>query len=57
MRRAIQDMIEDPLATALLDGHVSADQTVTITRVGDKLRLTSAPMKLVETIEEASAVE
>ena len=57
MRRAIQDLIEDPMATALLDGNISTDQNVTITRVGDKLKLSSVPMKFDEIIEAASPSE
>ncbi|MEO7617246.1 MAG: hypothetical protein ABIS59_00215 [Candidatus Saccharibacteria bacterium] len=57
MRRAIQDLIEDPLATALLDGNISADHNVTITRDGDKLKLSSVPMRFDEIIETASSAE
>lgn len=57
MRRAIQDLIEDPLATALLDGNVAADHNVTITRVGDKLKLSSVPMNFEEIVEAANHSE
>jgi ATP-dependent Clp protease ATP-binding subunit ClpA len=39
MRRAIQDLLEDPLATGLLDGKFTTGDTVTVTRRGDSLNL------------------
>ncbi len=39
MRRAIQDYVEDPLATGLLDGKFQGGDTITITRRGDLLQL------------------
>jgi ATP-dependent Clp protease ATP-binding subunit ClpC len=41
MRRAIQDLVEDPLATGLLDGKFRHGDTVTISRRGDQLVLTT----------------
>ncbi|HVQ44660.1 MAG TPA: ATP-dependent Clp protease ATP-binding subunit [Candidatus Saccharimonadia bacterium] len=41
MRRAIQDLLEDPLATGLLDGRFEAGDTITATRRGDQIHLTS----------------
>jgi len=43
MRRAIQDLVEDPLATGLLDSRFQAGDTVTVTRRGDELALAAAP--------------
>ena len=40
MRRAIQDLIEDPLATGILDGKFTAGDMITVTRRGDLLHLT-----------------
>ncbi len=42
LRRTIADLIEDPLATGLLDGSWKAGQTVTVTRRGDELSLSSS---------------
>jgi ATP-dependent Clp protease ATP-binding subunit ClpC len=42
MRRAIQDLLEDPLATGLLDGRFKAGDTITATRHGGDLTLTAA---------------
>jgi ATP-dependent Clp protease ATP-binding subunit ClpC len=39
MRRAIQDLVEDPLATGLLDGRFQSGDSVTITRRADELHL------------------
>ena len=39
MRRAIQDYVEDPLASALLRGEFKAGDVVTVSRRGDKLEL------------------
>jgi len=41
MRRAIQDLVEDPLATGLLDHSVSGGDIVTVTRRGANLALTT----------------
>jgi ATP-dependent Clp protease ATP-binding subunit ClpC len=41
MRRAIQDLLEDPLATGLLDGRFHEGDTITATRRGDQLALTA----------------
>jgi ATP-dependent Clp protease ATP-binding subunit ClpC len=41
MRRAIQDLLEDPLATGLLDGRFQPGHTVSVTRRGDVLQLTA----------------
>ncbi|MDF2461632.1 MAG: negative regulator of tic competence clpC/mecB [Candidatus Saccharibacteria bacterium] len=48
MRRAIQDLLEDPLATGILDGRIHPGDTVSVTRKGDALHLAS---------ERASAAE
>jgi ATP-dependent Clp protease ATP-binding subunit ClpC len=39
MRRAIQDLLEDPLATGILDGQVKPGDLVSVTRKGDALQL------------------
>ncbi|HBG81865.1 TPA: hypothetical protein DDW69_03410 [candidate division CPR2 bacterium] len=39
LRRAIQDLIEDPLASAVLKGEVKEGSAVAITRDGDELRI------------------
>ena len=43
MRRAIQDLLEDPLATGLLDGHFQPGSAITATRRGDAIHLTATP--------------
>ncbi|GAC1372787.1 MAG: ATP-dependent Clp protease ATP-binding subunit [Candidatus Saccharimonadales bacterium] len=45
MRRAIQDLLEDPLATGLLDGRFGAGNTITATRRGDQIHLTASGTK------------
>ncbi|HZU06220.1 MAG TPA: ATP-dependent Clp protease ATP-binding subunit [Chloroflexota bacterium] len=49
MRRAIQNLIEDPLAEALLEGRFKSGDTVLIDRQGDDLVMTLATEALVET--------
>ena len=51
MRRAIQDLLEDPLATGLLDGHIHAGDTVTVTRHGDELALATSRSPLTGDVE------
>ncbi len=46
MRRAIQDYIEDPLATGLLSGEFGEGSVITITAKGDALVLTAAKAKI-----------
>jgi ATP-dependent Clp protease ATP-binding subunit ClpC len=50
MRRAIQDLLEDPLATGILDGQVKPGDLVSVTRKGDALQLVperaSAPVDI-----------
>ncbi len=41
MRRAIQDLIEDPLASALLRGQFKPGSVISVTRKGDQLELSS----------------
>lgn len=45
MRRAIQDLLEDPLASGLLDGHFEAGDTITAIRRGDQLHLSAEKLK------------
>jgi ATP-dependent Clp protease ATP-binding subunit ClpC len=49
MRRAIQNLVEDPLAEALLEGRFKSGDTVLIDRHGDELVMTLATEALVET--------
>jgi ATP-dependent Clp protease ATP-binding subunit ClpC len=42
MRRAIQDLLEDPLATGLLDERFHSGDTITATRRGDQIHLAAA---------------
>ncbi|HEY2004431.1 MAG TPA: ATP-dependent Clp protease ATP-binding subunit [Candidatus Saccharimonadia bacterium] len=46
MRRAIQDLLEDPLATGLLDGKINTGDTITVTRRGDELQLAASRIAL-----------
>jgi len=41
MRRAVQDLLEDPLATGLLDGRFNPGDIITATRRGDAMHLTA----------------
>ncbi|MBW4061593.1 ATP-dependent Clp protease ATP-binding subunit [Candidatus Saccharibacteria bacterium] len=57
MRRAVQDLIEDPLAMGLLDGRFTEGDNINLTRRGDELVLTAgkrtkALADEVETITE-----
>lgn len=54
MRRAIQDLLEDPLATGLLDGRFNEGDTVTATRRGDQIHLSAErpAAKIITSIEE-----
>ncbi len=49
MRRAIQDLIEDPLATSLLRGDFKHGSVIAVTRKGDKLELASTSKKPLKT--------
>ncbi|MBX5489596.1 MAG: ATP-dependent Clp protease ATP-binding subunit [Chloroflexi bacterium] len=51
MRRAIQNLVEDPLAEMLLQGKIKSGDTVKIDRVGDELTMTpvTEEQALVET--------
>jgi ATP-dependent Clp protease ATP-binding subunit ClpC len=40
MRRAIQNLVEDPLAEMLLQGKIKSGDTVLIDRAGDELTMT-----------------
>lgn len=42
MRRAIQDLIEDPLASAILRGEFKPGSVISVTRKGDQLDLTAS---------------
>jgi ATP-dependent Clp protease ATP-binding subunit ClpC len=53
MRRTIQDLLEDPLATGMLDGQFNPGDIVTATRRGDALHL-SAARRAAETEQPAS---
>jgi ATP-dependent Clp protease ATP-binding subunit ClpA len=58
MRRAIQDLLEDPLATGILDGRFNPGDTVSATRRGDALQLAVIQSTSLEsTVEEASISE
>src|SRR5262249_1894827 len=48
MRRAIQNLIEDPLAEALLEGRFKTGDTVLIDRQGDDLVMTPMEPAVVE---------
>ena len=51
MRRTIQDLLEDPLATGLLDGHIRTGDTITVTRRGDELQLAASRSPLAPSVE------
>src|SRR6185437_14492487 len=51
MRRTIQDLLEDPLATGLLDGHIRTGDTITVTRRGDELQLAASRSSLAPNLE------
>ena len=51
MRRAIQNLIEDPLAEALLEGRFKSGDSVLIDRQGDDLAMTP---KVEEALVETS---
>ena len=53
MRRTIQDLVEDPLATGMLDGRFVSGSNVTVTRRGDELHLSTE----TATTEEPAAEE
>ncbi len=58
MRRAVQDLIEDPLATGLLDGRIADGDIVSVGRKGDELQLASKhpePKSLIDEAETAAA--
>jgi ATP-dependent Clp protease ATP-binding subunit ClpC len=56
MRRTIQDLLEDPLATGLLDGKFREGDTITVTRRGDVLHLTAEHTSALEAeVDEAGA--
>jgi ATP-dependent Clp protease ATP-binding subunit ClpC len=63
MRRTIQDLIEDPLATGLLDGRFQEGDTITVTRRGAELALSTtarsaAPVEsLVDEAETEAPVQ
>ena len=57
MRRAIQDYLEDPLATALLDGQIQDGSTVTATRKGDAIVISPARPPKAKPAESDSASE
>jgi len=51
MRRAIQDLLEDPLAVGILDGQFSEGATITVTRRSDQLHLAAAKRTTAKTEE------
>ncbi len=53
MRRALQDLVEDPLATGLLDGQFKEGAIVTATRRGDLLHLSTGRTTSASTAEPA----
>jgi ATP-dependent Clp protease ATP-binding subunit ClpC len=56
MRRTIQDMVEDPLATGLLSGQFQSGDTITISRKGDELHLSAERSPAGETeVDEAES--
>ncbi len=56
MRRAIQDLLEDPLATGLLDGRFQTGDTITATRRNDQIHLSAERhSKLSTEIDEVEA--
>ena len=59
MRRAIQDLLEDPLATGLLDGRFIPGDIITATRRGDQLALTAqhAPEAPGESLVDEAGAE
>ena len=56
MRRAIQDLIEDPLATGLLDGRFAEGSTVSVSRRGDELALGEAKPSSKPSADESEPV-
>lgn len=53
MRRAIQDLVEDPLATGILEDTIKPGDTVTVARRGEQLSLSSSPTaKLVDAVDD-----
>jgi ATP-dependent Clp protease ATP-binding subunit ClpC len=64
MRRTIQDLLEDPLATGLLDGRFQPGDTITATRRGDLIAMAAVrgpqpgtPADETETPTEATPTE
>jgi ATP-dependent Clp protease ATP-binding subunit ClpC len=55
MRRAIQNLIEDPLAEGLLHGRFQPGDVVLIDRVGDDLTLESKQSAPAEEAEKVAA--
>jgi ATP-dependent Clp protease ATP-binding subunit ClpC len=55
MRRAIQDLVEDPLAMGILDGKFTSGDTVTMTRRGQELHLSADHKTVSETTESPAA--
>ncbi|HSX01800.1 MAG TPA: ATP-dependent Clp protease ATP-binding subunit [Candidatus Saccharimonadia bacterium] len=57
MRRAIQDLLEDPLAIGLLDGNFAEGAAITVTRRGDQLHLaaTRSAAKPAEAVADEPA--
>ncbi len=49
MRRAIQDLLEDPLATGVLDGRFKPGDTITATRRGDQMHFSAEHPRLRDT--------
>ena len=55
MRRALQDLLEDPLASGLLDGRFQSGDTITATRRGDQIHLTSDRSSKSAALDESPA--
>jgi ATP-dependent Clp protease ATP-binding subunit ClpC len=55
MRRAIQNLIEDPLAEGLLHGRFQPDDVVLVDRVGDDLTLETKQAVTAQAVEKVAA--
>jgi ATP-dependent Clp protease ATP-binding subunit ClpC len=55
MRRAIQDLIEDPLASGILDGSIQSGDAVTVSRRGDALSLSASRVASTASLEVSVA--
>jgi ATP-dependent Clp protease ATP-binding subunit ClpC len=57
MRRTIQDLLEDPLASGLLDDKFHPGDTITVNRRGDELTLSASRTPLAEPEAEVDEIE